>query len=230
MLGRRLVSLVDLERRGGEGLRGVAHLGALVATLLAFGRLRLGIGQPFHQPRAVERRRRRLFGIGDVEPMRGIAGRLEIVGHDQGHDLPGVVDAVGGERGDGRAHVPLIGGGLARLDPVADVAERQNLEHAGHASCRRLVDPGDAAARDRAGSQIAVGRLAAPVDVGAVTGLAGDLQPGIDARRGGADRRLDGVLGRERHGLGGAGDRHQTCMLPTCISARTSVRWPSSTL
>ena len=49
-------------------------------------------------------------------------------------------EAVRGQRRDARAHVALLVEGLAGLDAVADVAEGQDVDHAGDAPGLALVD------------------------------------------------------------------------------------------
>ena len=91
----------------------------------------------------------------------------------------------------------------------------QDVQDAGHGTAGVFVDVGDAAAGDRAGRKESVDRVGER-HIGGVTGLSGNLQAAIDARRCGAD------LGCLVH--------DQMLNWAACRRARTRVRLPSSGL
>ncbi len=183
VLGRGRIAAVDLHGPCREGGLRVADLGVLMA--LGDGLGRDGVGA-----RAVEIGRGPLFGVGDLEPAGRFVGGLGGVGDDHGHDLAGVPDPGGLQRTDGRAHIALVGEGLAGFDRGADVLEGQDLQHPRHGASGGLVDGDDPAAGDRAGRQ---GRMGRPVgrEVRAVLRLAPHLQRAIDPWNGDADAGLD---------------------------------------
>ena len=200
MLGRRLVPGVDGVGRGGERPVEVAGLHLRLQE-------RLGIDLP--GAGAVEPGRGRLLLVLDPQGLRPGAGRLEGLGDDHRHDLPGELDPVRRQRCPPLGHVAAVREGLARLDGVADVLVGQDGEDrvAGQPT---LVDLRHPSPGDRGRRQIGVGRVRHSLVV-AVGRPAGHLEEAVDSRPVPADDavRSDRVQGktscRPPSGVGGPG-------------------------
>jgi hypothetical protein len=115
VVGRRGVPVVDRDRSCGKRRLGVSGARQLPRT-------------PVAGADALECGDRRLPVVIGAQPQRAFARALERIRDDHGDDLAVVVHAIAGERRDGRAHVAAAGGAGARLDAVANVAPRQDLE------------------------------------------------------------------------------------------------------
>ena len=184
-LGRRDVGLVELDRRAGESLVGVAALalqrlrGPNVVDHFVGLVVRLEVGVDV----------RLLLRVGRADGIGGGFGALERVRDGERDVLAVVANDVVFERRPALVDDAFESRPQGRAEDLSDVLAMKDRAHAGHLLGRRRVELDHPAVGDRRLDRHGI-EHPGKVEVGGVLRRSGDFQRAVHARRVAADREM----------------------------------------